>query len=352
MSQEAGSTDLGTLPLEWHDEQLERVRAVFESVDASVADETIRARVLAELPPRDRDFVTGVGVFRDLLRVEHRTDRFRRLLRIWSGKIAAAVREHQYEAAGLWFRALVEAPVFAEEFAHIVAEARRDLSRPELLEELVVGIVENGSPPAAGPLLASWGEPLVEYLVSQVVTSEPIVNRRHIVDLMGMAGRGDVRHLTARLADPRWFVVRNVAIAIGKAGRASAIGALESVWNHSDDRVRIEVLRAIAALRADEATPMVLQALSDPSPGVRKAAASILRANPGSEVVDGIVAVLEQGVASAEDARRLVEIVAERRDDGVRDALARLASRKFALGASKATREAAKQALERWSADE
>lgn len=339
------NSDLGTLALEWHDEQLERVRAVFDAVDVTTADTALRDAVLAELPDRS-DAVTGIGVFRDLLRVEHRPDRFRRLLRIWSGKVSGAIREERYEPAGLWFRALIDAPVFPEEFAHIVAEVRRDVSRRELLQELVVGVVRNGSPRSAGPLLAAWGEPLVEYLVSQIVTSEPIVNRRHIVDLLGMAGRGDVRHLTARLADPRWFVVRNIVIAVGKSGRASAAPALESVWAHDDERVRVEVLRAVAALQTDESVPLLVRGLGDGSDSVRRAAMSLLRANPSPEVIPGIVAALESGVASGEEARRLVEIIAERRDESVVPALEQVAGKRFSVGATRAAREASRAALE------
>jgi hypothetical protein len=342
--------ELGTLDLEWRDEQLQRVRAVFDSVDATAADADLRAAVLGQLPDRSTDVVAGIGVFRDLLRVEHRPDRFRRLLKIWSGKVGASVRERRFETAGLWMRALVEAPVFAEEFAADVAHARRELSRPDLLEALVVGLVGKRNPASAGPLLAAWGEPLVEFLVGQMVVDEPVVNRRHIVEHLGMAGRGDARLLTSRLADPRWFIVRNIATAIGKAGRATALPALESAMSHDDERVRVEVIRAIGLLKGDDAIPNVIQALADPSPKVRQAAASILRASGSPEVVPAVVDALERGVGgSADDSRRLVEIIAERRGDDVREALERLAGKKFTLGASKAVKDAARYALKGWS---
>lgn len=337
-----------TLDLDWHDEQLQRVRAVFASADSDAADSGLRASVLGQLPDRPNDLVAGIGVFRDLLRVEHRPDRFRRLLRIWSGKVASAVRSGEFETAGMWMRALTEAPVFAEEFAADVATARKDLSRKDLFEALVTGLVKAGNPGSAAPLLAAWGEPLVEYLIGQMAVDDPIVTRRHIVEFLGMAGRGDARLLTARLADPRWFIVRNVATAIGRAGRITALPALESSMNHEDERVRVEVLRGVAALRGEEAIPTVLGALADSSQKVRHAAASILRAMPSPEVVSGIVDALERGLGSAEDARRLVEIVAERRGDHSREALERLASKKFAVGGSRAVKEAARAALERW----
>jgi len=349
MAERNGPAPLDTVGVARHDEQLQRVRTVFESVDASAADTALRSKVLAQLPDDGGDSVTGISAFRDLLRVEHRSDRFNRLLRIWSGRVAAAVRAGDYEAAGMWMRSLVEAPVFPEEFSHHVAEVRRDLSRDGLFEELLTGLVSAGNPSSAGPLLASWGETLVEYLIAQIVTDEPVVNRRHIVDYLAMVGRGDARHLTSRLVDPRWFVVRNVVTAIGQAGLLSALPALESVANHEDERVRVEAIRAIGVLKADEAIPGIFGFLNDPSPKVRQAAASLLRASPSESVVPGIVEALEEGIASADDARRLVGIMAERRGPLVRDALERLTSRRFAVGVSRAAREAAREALSGWS---
>lgn len=344
-----GSAQLRDVGVAWHDEQLERVRAVFDSVDAAAADSSLTERILAQLPPPEGDPVVNIGVFRDLLRIEHRTERFRRLLRTWSGKVTTAVRAGHFERAGLWMRAVTESPIFAEQFSGIVAEARRELSNEDLFADLVTGLVDAGSPGSAGPLLAAWGEPLVDYLIGQIVVEDPIVNRRHIVDYLGLAGRGDARHLTARLADPRWFVVRNVATAIGRTGRKSALPALESAAAHEDDRVRVEVLRAIAALKEDDYLDEALRALDDPSPNVRRAATSLLRACPADEVNPGVVEALERGAGSAEDAKRLVEIVAERRGPDVRDALERLSGKRFALGASKAVRDAARAALDRWS---
>jgi hypothetical protein len=344
-------SDPAALDLEWRDEQLQRVRAVFDAVDVQAADADLRAAVLEQLPARSTDLVAGIGVFRDLLRVEHRPDRFRRLLRIWSGKVGSGVRSGEFEIAGLWMRALGEAPVFAEEFASLVAEARKELSRPDLFDTLVKGLVEAGTPGSAAPLLAAWGEPFVEYLVGHMVGDTPIVNRRHIVEFLGMAGRGDVRLLTAHLSDPRWFIVRNIATAVGRTGRVTAIPALEYSMSHTDERVRVEVLRAIAALKGDDSVQPVIAAMSDPSPKVRGAAVSILRACPAPSVVPGIVEALEHGIGSAEDARRLVQVIAERRGDAVFEALEHLAGgRKFSFGASKAVRDAAREALKGWSA--
>ncbi len=347
MAKSNGSAEVDQVGVAWHDEQLQRVRAVFDSASAKTADSGIRSKVLAQLPGEGVETVAGISVFRDLLRVEYRINRFRRLLRIWSARVAVETRAGNYEAAGLWMQALTVAPVFPEEFSHLVAEARRDLSRDGLVADLVGGLVAAESPASVAPLLASWGDPLVEYLILQITTDEPVVSRRRVVECLSMAGGGDVRHLTARLADPRWYVVRNVVTAIGKTGRASAVPALMGVADHEDERVRIEVIRAIRALEGDEAIPKALASLTDPSPNVRRVAASVLRASQVESVASGIVEALEAGISSADEVTHLVEIIAARPGPQIREALDRLASRKF--GSSRVVRDAARKALAGWS---
>ncbi len=334
--------------VDWHGQQYERVRAVFDAVAAGGSgDVALLERVRAEFPGRGDDLHAGIGVLRDLLRIEIRPERFRRLLRIWSGKVATALRRGDFYSAGVWMRAVTESPVYPQDFAVHVAEAMREMSRDDLLEELVVKLAAAGDPPSAAPLLAAWGDPLVEYLIAGMVVKEPVVNRRHLVEYLGMAGRSDVRLLTPRLRDPRWFIVRNIATAIGKAGRASAIPALEAVVDHPDDRVRVEVLRSLVTLKGDEGISYAVDALRDPSPRVRQAAVSLLRASPSDHVVPGVVDVLGDGPATPDEARRLVDIIAERRTDQARAALEGLVGKRFAVGATRTVRDAAKAALEK-----
>ena len=204
-----------------------------------------------------------------------------------------------------------------------------------------------GDPPSAAPLLAAWGEPLVEFLIAGMLVDEPVVNRRHLVEYLGMAGRSDVRLLTAWLRDPRWFIVRNIATAVGKAGRTTAVPALEAVLDHTDDRVRVEVVRALVALKGDEGIGYALAALRDPSPRVRQAAVSLLRASPSDEVVPGVVGVLGDGPATADEARRLVDVIAERKTPQAVEALESLVAKRFAVGSLRTVRDAAKAALGR-----
>jgi len=333
---------------DWNGEQFERVRAVFDSTpSAGSVDTALLERVRTEFPGRGDDLHAGIGVLRDLLRIENRPERFRRALRVWTGKVAASIRGGDFHSAGTWMRAVTESPVFPHEFALHVAEAVRELSREDLLEELVRKLAKAGDPPSAAPLLMAWGEPLVEYLVAGMTVENPTVNRRHLVEYLGMAGRADVRLLTPYLRDPRWFIVRNVATAVGRTGRETGVPALEAVLDHPDDRVRVEALRSLAAITQDEGVAYALRALTDESPRVRQAAVSLLRASPSAAVVPGVADVLEAVSLNADEARRLIDVIAERRSEAGRAALEALAAKRAGFGSGKTVRDAARAALER-----
>ena len=206
----------------------------------------------------------GISVLRDLLRIETRRPRFHRLLRVWVGKLTAAVRAGDLARAEAWMRGLVIAPTYPAEFADLVAEALDEVSDPLVLNELVVHLAAAETPGTGAGLVAAWGERLARYLVQGMAVDEPPVNRRFLVEFLAWVGRDDVRLLAAFVADPRWFVVRNVAIALGRTGRPQAVLPLESLLDHPDHRVRVETLRGLFALKRGEAVAPLVAALGRP----------------------------------------------------------------------------------------
>jgi hypothetical protein len=289
----------------------------------------------------------GVAVLRDLLRIETRRPRFHRLLRVWVGKLTAAVRAGDLVRAEAWMRGLISAPTYPDEFADLVAEALDEVSEPQVLDELVVHLAAAEPLGAGAGLVSAWGERLARYLIQGMVVEEPPVNRRFLVEFLAWVGRDDVRLLAALVADSRWFVVRNVAIALGRTGRPQAAAPLESLLGHPDHRVRVEALRGLFVLRRGEAVGPLVAALSDPEPRVRHAAVSLLHASPSQQVVGALVELLEANPPVAAEARRLVELIAERSDPAVPAALSRLAGRRTLMGPGRVVRDTARQALEK-----
>jgi hypothetical protein len=322
------------------DENLAKGRAALDAAAGSDPDPGLVDRLTAELADDD-PLRLGIRVLRDLLAVESRPDRFDRLLRLWEARVLGAVRSGDFTAADIWLRAVVSGPAHPPEFDDRVRGAFDELSRPEVLDELVVALA-GAEDTAGGPsLLAAWGERVVSHLIERMTVEDPPVARRHLVDFVAWAARGDVRLLAAHLKDPRWYVARNVAVALGRTGRVTAVPALEHLLGHRDDRVRIEALRALVAVERDGIVERAVAALADPAERVRKAAISLLRANPDPSVVAAVVGVLERQAIDAESSRRLVALIAERKGDDVGPALLRLTSRRT----GKPVREAARAAL-------
>ena len=330
-----------------------------EDLDAGVAGELtrletgdlspndLRDRLAPHLPTPSDHLGIGVGVLRDLLRVEQRADRVRRILRIWESKVATAIRSRDMNAAEAWMRAVTGDTERPPEHAKAVQSAGQALSRPALIDDLIVWIVDADSLDAAAGLLAEWGEPVVRRMVDLMAVDDPPVNRRYMVDVLTVIGRSDSRLLTAYVGDHRWFIVRNVAIALGRSGRLATIPALHSLADHEDARVRVEALRGLAAIDGDAALGDLISAFYDDDLRVRQVAVSLLRACASPGVATRLADVLRSGRLGTAESERLVEVIGERKGASVQGTLEDLASRRGRLGAAKAVRLAAKRELAR-----
>jgi hypothetical protein len=324
------------------EERLAGAHAVLDGQPAAL-DPDLLERLAGRIPADDES--PGIAVFRDLLRIESRAPRFRRMLRVWAGKVTTAIRAGDPADAEAWFRGLVEDPTYPGAFADLVEDALDDVSRTEILDELMVVLAaaESGT---GSDLVAAWGDRIVHYMIDAMAADEPPVNRKHLVEYLGYAGREDVRLLASLVTDPRWFIARNLAIALGRTGRPQAIPAVESVLDHPDERVRVEAVRSVAALRGDGAVPALLDALTDVSGRVRHAAISLLRASPSPDVIGGLAEVLEYRSLAPSEIPRLVQALAERKDPAAGAALERLAGRRHRARSGRAVRDAARRALE------
>ena len=315
------------------------------------ADPGLDGRDPAGPPPsvylEDTDLqAAGPEVLGRLLGLERRPERLRRLLGVWQAKVRAAVGRGDLAAATAWVR--VVAGHRAEgDVAAIRDEALAALAGAEFLEDLARAIVAGGEDGAATVLLGDLGGPAIGVFVDWMAVDDPPVPRRYIVGMMARAGRSDVKGLAARLGDERWFIVRNVAIALGRTGRSQAVEPLLAVRMHDDERVRVEVLRSVAKLMGDGAVRFLLESLGDPSRRVRSAGLSLLKASPSPDVVPGLAGLVESGSLDTETAIAAVTLIAGRRDPRVAEVLHGLAQRRLATGSRRAARDAARRLLER-----
>ncbi len=285
-------------------------------------------------------------VFRGLFACETRDHRFRRLLRIWTGRVAAFVRLGAFGDAATLLAAIRDDPAYPRERRPDVDAALGKLLTPDLLDDLVQRFSEGGEADDALALLTQLGPGAAAKLVEALALEEDPGRRRALIDLVGAVGARHPKPLIAALQDGRWFVVRNLATALGRTGRTDAADALRKVARHDDHRVRGEALRALVRLRREEGTADLVAALSDRHERVRETALGYLRTGDFAGVDAAVAAAVEGDELPAEVLGPVVELLAKLRTPAAAGALEALAGRKLALrSGDRAVRQAAREAL-------
>lgn len=333
----------------------EAVRRARDAVDARIgqmleegsnfatiagAFESIRAQ-LGELPA-DRELAERV--MSGLFEAERRESRFKRIVRIWTTRVLRAIEDGDLVSAQGLLSAVTTERRFPLEFAPFVDQALTDLINSDLIDPLIDQFL---SEPTAGSrdLLRTFGKAGVEAIIELLADEENPSRRRALTDMLATVGRDDTSLIVEHLGDSRWYVVRNLAIALGKTNRHSAAGALNQLMEHSDHRVRTEALRSIVALSGDQATVTLTRALSDSHERVREAALALLSGR-GSEIVDKeLVASLESGNLHVDEQVRVVNTLASRATPVAVEAIERLAAKRFVIWhKDRVVRDAAKAA--------
>ena len=121
-------------------------------------------------------------------------------------------------------------------------------------------------------LLSRAGETGVDILVKQLMDCEDAAARRVYFDSivqLDMAGPA----LFDLLRDTRWFVVRNAIALLGEMGVEQADTAMLPLLQHTDERIRVAVARALVRIGTPKALQGLHAMIDDSSSEVRRIAA-------------------------------------------------------------------------------
>jgi hypothetical protein len=110
----------------------------------------------------------------------------------------------------------------------------------------------------------------VSVLVKLLSYLDTISARKTVVNLIVATGERNMPALYNALSDERWYVVRNIVIALRRIGDKQARDYLLGMLNHRDNRVRREAIKALAELGGNEAVELLSRALDDPDISVRQ----------------------------------------------------------------------------------
>ncbi|MBT8216390.1 MAG: HEAT repeat domain-containing protein [Acidimicrobiia bacterium] len=291
---------------------------------------------VAALATADR---AGWVVLGDLFSIEDRPERQKRLLRIWVAKLGLAIRQHVFADAVRWLRVVegqaIDSRALDGAFNHVTgADVMEILTADgpdeELRNELLLELSRRSGP----------------RVIEQLATEEDPGRRRMLIDIVTEIARVDIRSILPGLADPRWYVVRNLAIALGKSGRKAAGEPLSKLMQHDDHRVRIEALRALIPCLGDAAVDHLVLALADEHVRVRAAAADLLATVDDQLVVPALGSALRNESTQLEVRVAAIEVLGKRRTDDARTLLRQMAETKGRFSQSaRALRSAARDAL-------
>ena len=323
-----------------------RVQALIDGADTTRQDDAewfigLRGRV----PTNEMHDSAGVRVLRSLLTVEERDHRFHRLLRVWVGRTSTAIRSGKLDQAVGWVEAMMVNPTYPAHREDAVKNALYSMATPDVLEHLVDGLQASEDRDSALQLLDIWGNSISGRLMERLSEEENPARRRVLIDLLGSIARLEPASLFDFLQDPRWFVIRNLAVILGKSGRPDAVPRVRALVTHSDHRVRVEALRSLATLSPGDGFNAAVDALRDSHPRVKHAAFTLLRNsdNPRSDTV--LIEALRK-TRTVEDARQAIGVVGARGSVACIEALRKNASRRIAITAvMRAKKDAARAAL-------
>jgi HEAT repeat protein len=296
------------------------------------------ANISGELTQLQTDPVEGPKVLAELLLVEDRPERLTRLLRVWAGRSARAIRGGSFELALKWLE---------------VVSSRTDLD-PRLVDEAyrqvvtdeVFDIITGQDVPGRAELLEALSQTASSRVLDSLAVEEDPGRRRVLIDVVADIARVDSRSIVGGLSDPRWYVVRNLATALGKSGRRAVAEPLSRLLQHDDHRVRIEAARALLPCMGDEVVDYLLGALTDEHVRVRATVTDLLKTLNDDVVVPALEAGLRDATGSVETRVAMIEALGARGGPIPQRILAELAgSRAGYSSAARTLRSAARKAL-------
>ncbi|MGH7375578.1 MAG: HEAT repeat domain-containing protein, partial [Candidatus Rokuibacteriota bacterium] len=158
----------------------------------------------------------------------------------------------------------------------VLAEFLERLGDAEILAALVAASRQPGGPPfvQVQTLVLALGSSAARGLLEALAAEPDRARRLRLIELAASLGPAIIPETRRLLADPRWYVVRNMVLLLRRVQDRSAMSEILRYADHSDLRVRLEAIRALFAF--DSKVPRDLLARTINHPDARLAEAAVL----------------------------------------------------------------------------
>lgn len=178
----------------------------------------------------------------------------------------------------------------------ILKEIIRDAGNPTRVDNMLVRLETDTSIAFESVVeyMTLLGNSGILSLLDMLAQEKRQSRRRLICQILTAGGKIDIAGLGGKVMDHRWYLVRNVVLILGQIGDDASIVYLKKVAGHPDQRVRIEVVKALVNL----------------GPGAIEVLRSMVRDRDTAVGLETIRAISRMKAAGAGDI--LIDIVKER----------------------------------------
>jgi hypothetical protein len=125
-------------------------------------------------------------------------------------------------------------------------------------------------------LLTIFGSPALPAICELLGRVEKLKMRKVIIDVLIEIGGATPERFVPFLADPRWYLVRNMVLVLSRLGTPASLELIVGLASHKEPRVRREVLNFLEKSPDLKAKPYLLRFFKDESSALRIRAAQIL----------------------------------------------------------------------------
>lgn len=176
--------------------------------------------------------------------------------------------------------------------------ALRDaFSRREFLDEILSGLTIWGKPKydQVGQLIQIIGRPFIEPLLDRLAEEEAMSLRRFMMDRVLAFGESARTALLDRLADSRWYVLRNIIVMLRTLAPGQEAERLRPLLKHVNPKVRQEVLKSLLLAGDPIAQRQVLRDLDSSDRETQLAAFNLVDRGSPPEVASKLLQLLSNG---------------------------------------------------------
>jgi hypothetical protein len=183
------------------------------------------------------------------------------------------------------------------------AERRADLERfveqladAPTLAALVAASRQPGGPPfvQVQTLVLTLGASATRGLLEALAAEPDRARRLRLIELAASLGPAIVPETRRLLADPRWYVVRNMVLLLRRVHDKSAMSEILRCADHPDLRVRLEAIRALFAFDTAVPRDLLARTIHHPDPRLAEAAVLLTGQHGITQATDLLVEILRE----------------------------------------------------------